>query len=229
MKKVLIFRGGWEGHDPVRVSDRFAAMMREDGCMVDVFDTLDCLADAAKVASYDLIIPCWTMGSISDDHVQNVSMAVAAGTGLAGCHGGMCDAFRQNTDWQFMTGGQWVAHPGDTVRYTVNIHRGANAITAGIDDFEVCSEQYYLHVDPAIEVLATTRFPCPAADPSAPYTANRPIDMPVVWTKFWGKGRIFYCSLGHDLTVFDNVPQAQLLMRRGMHWAAQTAEGASDR
>jgi type 1 glutamine amidotransferase len=129
----------------------------------------------------------------------------------------MCDAFRNSTDWQFMTGGQWVAHPGnDGTEYTVHICHGSSPITEGLSDFTIVSEQYYLHVDPAIEVLATTRFP--VAD--GPHVSNKPVDMPVAWTKYWGRGRVFYCSLGHRDNVFEKYPEASLLMERGMLWAA---------
>lgn len=223
MKKALLFQGGWDGHQPKEVSARFARILKENGFQAEVVDSLDPLADLEMLMQLDLIVPCWTMGGIPPEYVQNVSKAVASGVGLAGCHGGMCDAFRQDTEWQFMTGGQWVSHPGgDGVSYTVNIRHGSSPIVEGLDDFEVCSEQYYLHVDPAVEVLATTRFPV------VPYyhIANKPVDMPVAWTKFWGNGRLFYNSLGHHDDVFEKSPLAEELMRRGMLWAAQGKEYA---
>lgn len=218
MKKALIFQGGWQGHEPVLTSKRFAGLLEKNGFEVKISDTLDCLADESELETYDLFVSCWTMGEIKDDYVKNLSKAVAAGTGLAGCHGGMCDSFRQSTEWQFMTGGQWVSHPGcDGVEYTVNVIHGSSPITAGIPDFKVKSEHYYLHVDPAIEVLATTRFPLVEYY----HSTNKPVDMPVAWTKFWGAGRVFYTSLGHHDDVFENFPESQLLMERGMLWAAR--------
>ena len=217
MKKVLIFQGGWDGHEPKLTSARFARMMEEAGYAVEVYDTQDCLADAEKLMEYDLIVACWTMGTIPGEYVQNISRAVANGTGLAGCHGGMCDAFRDNTEWQFMTGGQWVSHPGgDGVKYRVNIRRGSSPLTTGIEDFDVCTEQYYVHVDPANEVLATTRYPVV----NYYHAANGEVDVPVAWTRRWGHGRVYYCSLGHHDDVF-NAPQAQEMMRRGFLWAAE--------
>lgn len=223
MKKVLIFQGGWDGHEPERVSARFARLLTEEGFSVEISDTLDCLADADRLMCLDLLVPCWTMGEISWDYVGNISRAVASGVGLAGCHGGMCDSFRENTEWQFITGGQWVSHPGgDGQTYTVNIRPGSSPITEGLTDFSVTSEHYYLHVDPAIEVLATTRFPLV----SYYHIANKPVDMPVAWTKYWGNGRVFYTSLGHQDRVFEESPAAQELMRRGMLWAARGREYA---
>ena len=217
MKKAWIFQGGWDGHEPKLTSARFAGMLRKNGFEVEIFDTLDPLADPDALMALDLMVFCWTMGEIKPEYTRNVSRAVGAGVGLAGCHGGMCDAFRNDTEWQFITGGQWVAHPGgDGVEYTVNICHGSSPITEGLEDFPVCSEHYYLHVDPAIEVLATTRFPVVQYY----HCANKPVDMPVAWTKLWGNGRVFYTSLGHHDDVFEKSPSAAVLMERGMLWAA---------
>ena len=219
MKKALIFQGGWDGHEPQLTSKRFAGLLEKNGIAAEIYDTTDCLADFEKLLTYDLIVACWTGGELKWEYSQNVSEAVARGVGLAGCHGGMCDAFRNDTNWQFMTGGQWVSHPGgDGVEYTVNIRRGTSPLVEGLEDFTGKSEHYYLHVDPAIEVLATTRFP--NANVNYYHSANKPIDMPVIWTKYWGLGRVFYNSLGHHDDVFVNSPNAEILMERGMVWAA---------
>ena len=223
MKKALIFRGGWDGHEPVLVSERFGRLLEKHGVSVDICDGLECLKDLDNLMTYDLIVACMTMSDIPREYVRNVTEAVSLGVGLAGCHGGMCDAFRQSTEWQFMTGGQWVSHPGgDGVEYTVNICHGTSPITEGLEDFKVCSEHYYLHIDPAVEVLATTRFPLV----SYYHAANKPVDMPVAWTKYWGLGRVFYCSLGHHDDVFDKSPSASVLMERGMIWALEGKEFA---
>ena len=140
MKKVLIFQGGWDGHEPQLTSKRFARLMEEEGYECEIYDNHSCFDDADKLCEYHLIVACWTMGSIDGKHTRNIARAVGRGTGLAGCHGGMCDAFRNDTEWQFMTGGQWVSHPGgDGVEYMVNINHGSSPITAGLEDFPVKS------------------------------------------------------------------------------------------
>lgn len=225
MKKALIFQGGWDGHEPVLVSKRFAEILRKNNYEVTIYDTLDCLSDVNELKKLDLIISCWTMGEIDNQYVKNISEAIGEGVGLAGCHGGMCDSFRNNTEWQFITGGQWVSHPGgDGVEYKVNISHGSSPIVEGIDDFMVCSEHYYLHIDPAIEVLATTRFP----SVNYYHISNKAVDMPVAWTKFWGNGRVFYTALGHHDDVFDKSPDAQVIMERGMLWAGAGKQYAID-
>jgi len=151
----------------------------------------------------------------SDKQVAGLIEAVKNGVGLAGWHGGMCDSFRNNTTYQFMTGGQWVAHPDGIVEYTVNIVNHTDPITKGIPDFKMKSEQYYMHTDPGNQVLATTTF---GDNREAPWVKGTV--MPVVWKRRWGQGRVFYSSLGHVVADF-NVPEAREIQRRGILWAAR--------
>lgn len=217
-KKALIFHGGWDGHEPVQVAEVFRNILQNEGYAVQASDTLDVLLDTEKLKENDLLVPVWTMGEITNDQCSSICAAVEAGSGLAGCHGGMCDAFRNSTEWQFMTGSQWVAHPGnDGTAYVVNMKKNMpSPITEGIGDFSVTSEQYYIHVDPAVCVLATTAFPVV----DGPHAPNGKVEVPVVYTKYWGKGKVFYNSLGHHADVFD-IPEAKELMRRGFLWASR--------
>ncbi|HZT42057.1 MAG TPA: ThuA domain-containing protein [Chthonomonadaceae bacterium] len=216
-RKALVVWGGWMGHEPDQVAEIFEKQLRQNGFQVEVSDTLDAYLDVNKLKALDLIVPIWTMGTIKGEQLNPLLEAVKSGVGLAGCHGGMCDSFREATEYQFMTGGQWVAHPGnDGVEYTVRITDPGHFITQGTpSEFAVKSEQYYMHVDPANKVLATTRFP--TAD--GPHVPNGPVDMPVVWTKYYGKGRVFYNSLGHVANIMRQ-PDPLRLMTRGFLWAA---------
>ena len=213
MKKALIFRGGWDGHEPVETSEIVAAELRKRGLEVDIFDDQDCLLNKNLADTYSVIIPVWTMGEISDDAEKALLNAVSGGVGIAGWHGGMCDAFRSHTDYQFMTGGQWVAHPGGVIDYKVKVVSD-DPIVKGIEDFEYRSEQYYMHVDPGNEVLATTCFNgdiCPWINGTV---------MPVVWKRKYGQGKVFYCSLGHVAEEFKKYPQFLEIVVRGILWAA---------
>lgn len=215
--KALITWGGWPGHEPDKVAALFATDLRAAGMEVQVSDSLAVFDDAEALKILSLIVPIWTMSSIDKARAENVATAVEAGVGLAGCHGGMCDAFRDNVLWQFMTGSQWVAHPGnDGVRYTVRITDPGNSLVAGIADFEVVTEQYYLHVDPAVKVHAVTDFPVVPG----PHSPNGPVEMPVAYTKMWGKGRVYYNALGHHADVIDHGAPREMI-RRGMAWAAR--------
>jgi uncharacterized protein len=214
--KALITWGGWDGHEPDKVAALFQGWLTEAGAEVTLTDSLECFDDAQRLASYDLIVPVWTMSKITKEQAQNVADVVAAGTGLAGCHGGMCDAFRENELWQFMTGAQWVAHPGnDGVDYRVRIVTN-DPLVAGIGDFDVVTEQYYLHIDPAVKVHAVTDFPLV----EGPHSVNGAVEMPVVFTKGWGRGRVYYNALGHKADVIASGPAAELL-KRGLQWAAR--------
>ena len=226
--KALISWGGWDGHEPDKVAAIFQAILEADGLAITLTDNLSCFDDAEALQTYDLIVPVWTMSELSKEAAINVSEAVSRGTGLAGCHGGMCDAFRENTLWQFITGANWVAHPGgDGINYTVQISDPEHELVAGISDFSVSSEQYYLHVDPANHVLATTRFPTVTWY----HSPNGPVDMPVAWTRRWGLGRVYYNALGHKANVIADGPAHEML-RRGLLWAAKgraAAVAASER
>jgi hypothetical protein len=219
-KKALVVWGGWDGHEPKQVGEAFTEGLRAHGFEVEVANTLDAYRDGEKLKALDLIVPVWTMGKIEREQEKPLLEAVKSGVGIGGCHGGMCDSFRQNTEYQFMTGGQWVAHPGGGgVKYMVNITDRAHFITKGLDDFEVTSEQYYLHVDPANRVLATTTFPTV----DGPHAPNGKVKMPVVWTKFYGKGRVFYTSLGHVAGVVAQ-KEVRHIWVRGLLWAAHGEE-----
>ena len=245
-KKALIVRGGWEGHDPIEVSEFYKAILVKEGYDVEISDTLETLENEKKILDLDLILPHWTMGTITKEQYGPVLKAVINGVGIAGIHGGMCDAFHDGIDWQFMTGGQWVAHPGgQKVKYTVNIKQGSHEIVKGLTDFNMESEQYYMHVDPAVNVLATTRFPAgkgpfipdlnsdlepnsgfgvwnfePETAFTGPHVLNGTVDMPVAWTKYFGKGRVFYTSLGHIISDLQE-PQLAEMIKRGMLWASK--------
>lgn len=214
--KALIVQGGWDGHQPKQVSDIFAHVLREDGFEVTVSDTLEAFKDGEALKQLALIVPVWTMGKIDWGWGNNVVAAVASGVGIAGCHGGMCDSFREHTEWLFMTGGQFVGHPGnDGTPYTVHMGPVRHPITAGIRDFDVKTEQYYMLVDPANTVLAHTRFP----NKPGPYDVNGPTLMPTMWVRNWGKGRVFYSALGHQADIVAMEPHLTIL-RRGFLWAA---------
>ncbi|MGY0691434.1 ThuA domain-containing protein [Virgibacillus sp. FSP13] len=216
MKQALIFQGGWDGHEPEEVARILAGILKEENFDVKVTNTLTTLEEE-DLNTYDLIVPNWTQGTIKNSQLRPLIDAVANGTGLAGLHGGLGDSFRWEPEYQFMVGGQWVAHPGnDGITYNVHIVDPDQPLTRGMKDFTVVSEQYYMHVDPAVKVHATTRFP--VADGA--YQTNGVVDMPVVWTKSWGKGKVYYCSLGHIAEIV-RMPEVIQLMRNGFIWASR--------
>jgi type 1 glutamine amidotransferase len=208
VKQALIVWGGWDGHQPEEVAGILGGLLRDENYDVEISDTLDSFRDAERLQRIDLIVPIWTMGTIEKEQLGPFLEAVKeGGTGVAGCHGGMSDAFRKEVEYQYMIGGQWVAHPGnDGVTYDVNMVSNDHPLTSGISDFEVISEKYYMHIDPVIEILATTSFD--------------QVKMPVVWTKTYGKGKIYHNTLGHQANIVQMPPVLEL-MRRGMLWATR--------
>ncbi|MDM0079593.1 ThuA domain-containing protein [Variovorax sp. J31P179] len=213
MREAMIVWGGWMGHEPDQAAKIVSDMLTEQGFKVRVETSTKAFADPA-IADLSLIVPIITMSKIEKDELANLTSAVREGVGLAGFHGGMCDAFRDAVDYQFMTGGQWVAHPGNVIDFRVNIARPDDPVMQGIGDFDYRSEQYYMHVDPSNEVLATTTF----TGEHAPWIDG--VVMPVAWKRRHGKGRVFYSALGHVASEFQ-VPQMRTLLERGMLWAAR--------
>lgn len=214
MKTALMVWGGWDGHEPKQCVDIFAPFLQEQGFEVRISETLDVYLEQDYMQALSLVAPVWTMGTISAEQEAGLLAAVSSGVGIAGWHGGMGDAFRNNTEYQFMVGGQWVAHPGGVIDYRVNLTAPQDPIVAGLADFDMRSEQYYMHVDPGNEVLATTTFSgehCPWIEGCV---------MPVAWKRRWGTGRVFYCSLGHVAADFE-VAEARTIVERGMLWAAR--------
>ena len=233
MKHAALFVGGWEGHAPTTFGDWCAALLRANGFEVSVHDTLAPLEDPASMAHVDLIVPIWSsarsshqpeFGNMTKAEEDGLLALIAAGCGIGGWHGHMGDAFRDRPTYHFLIGGQFVAHPpgwpdnpvpsDDFIDYDVTITAPDHPIVSGIDSFRLLSEQYYMLVDPSNEVLATTTF----SGAHLHWIEGNVI--PVVWTRTWDKGRVFYCSIGHTLDDLK-VPQVTEIIRRGLTWAAR--------
>ena len=216
MKSALIVYGGWSGHDPEECAAIYRRWLHEDGYSVRMATETSAFADPS-IHDLSLIVPIFTMSKIEKAEAENLTKAVENGVGLAGHHGGMSDAFRDSVEYQFMVGGQWVAHPGNIIDYTVDVADPLDPIMAGVKSFPYTSEQYYMHVDPSNHVLATTTF----TGEHASWIEG--VKMPVVWKRKHGKGRVFHSTLGHQAKEFEN-PQMATILRRGINWAAR-AEG----
>lgn len=214
MRNALIVWGGWSGHDPEECAAIYRRWLHEDGFSVRVETNPEVFAEP-EIKNLSLIVPCITMGTISKEAAENLAAAIAEGVGMGGHHGCMADSFHDSPLYQFVVGGQWVAHPGGQIDYTVEVSRPDDPIMQGIPaSFPYHSEQYYMHVDPGNEVLATTTF----SGEHANWVEG--VVMPVAWKKRYGEGRVFYCSLGHRAAEFE-VPEMATILRRGLNWAAR--------
>jgi type 1 glutamine amidotransferase len=214
-RTALVVWGGWEGHEPKQCVDIFAPWLESQGLKIQISHTLDAYADLEKLKTLDVIVHIFTMSDIKPELERNLEEAVKSGVGLAGWHGGLGDAHRSAVEYQFMVGGQWVAHPGGVIDYDVDIINPDDPITRGLKKrFHMRSEQYFMHVDPGNEVLATTTF----TGEQATWIDGQV--MPVVWKKMYGRGRVFYTSLGHVAADFA-VPEAREIVKRGLLWAAR--------
>jgi type 1 glutamine amidotransferase len=210
MKTILIIHGGWEGHVPQEFTAILEPELSTRGFQCTVRDSLDALLEK-DLPAFDLVQVNWTMGELPAENTKRLSEAVRAGTGLAGIHGGMGDAFRGNIDFEWMVGGHFLGHP-HVGPYAVRLSRPAHPVCHGLPArFDYESEQYYLMVDPAVEVLAETTYARPEGE----------VAMPVAWTRRWGEGRVFYSALGHDPKEYRPGSPALQLALQGFEWAAR--------
>jgi len=214
-KNILVVWGGWDGHQPDVFAKKISEWASSKGARVTVSDSLGVYTNSELMKKQDLIIQYWTMGKITDEQSKGLIETIKSGTGLVGCHGGIGDSFRNNTDYQYMVGGQWVTHPGGKIDYTVQISNTGDPVTEGLQDFEIKNtEQYYMHVDPNVRVLAMTTF---NADHDNWIKGN---SMPVVWKRYHDKGPVFYISIGHNPEDFDH-PAVWTMLTRGIDWASK--------
>lgn len=229
-RTALVVRGGWDGHEPVQTTDSFIPFLTDHGYQVRVEDSTKVYADADSMATVDLVVQVMTMSTIEPDELKGLRAAVAAGTGLAGWHGGIADSYRNSADYLQLIGGQFAHHqakarPEDLkgeatdnfVRYTVNIvpEQAEHPIVAGISDFELETEQYWVLSDDYNDVLATTTIPARDFD-----AWHRPITCPAIWTRAWGQGKVFVCTPGHQLSVVDD-PSVRTIIERGLLWVTR--------
>jgi len=214
MKKVLLVAGGWDGHQPLKFAEVFANALKSKGVETTIETSLDVLGDEERLKGFDVIFPCWTMGTLTPEQSKIFLSTVHSGVAVAGIHGGMGDAFRGNLDYEWMVGGHFVGHP-HVGPYTVRIRDFASPITKDLPSiFDYNSEQYYLMVDPGIHVLADTEY----------VYDGRSVNMPVAWIRMWGKARVFYSALGHHPDEFEKFPASFQLAVNGVLWAAGLLE-----
>lgn len=217
-RRALVVRGGWDGHDPVGSTERFIPGLREAGFGVDIAEDLSVYDDAERIASADLIVHCWSMGALTGDQEANLVAAVRGGTGFAGWHGGIIGTNVANPAYLRMVGGRFLFHPDGFHDYTVSIDPAPAAdgeITHSLEDFTVHTEQYWVLSDSHSTVLASSVFEATTDSEWA-----EPVGMPVTWTRRWGAGRVFVCTLGHQVADF-HVPETAAMISRGLLWAAR--------
>lgn len=221
-KNIVYVYGGWKGHKPAESVDFMVPKLRAEGANVKVFESLSVYADEKLMVETDLIIQTWTMGKLTKKQFKGLEKAIMNGTGFSGWHGGLGDAFRDNLKYQFLVGGQFVSHPGGKIDHSIKIIDRKDRITQGIEDFDLKkTEQYYMLIDPNIKVLAVSILDRDKYGKSDKEENKiKGSTMPVVWKKNYGNGRVFYSSIGHNLTDFD-VPEVLKIQMRGFRWAAE--------
>ncbi len=228
-KKAIIVRGGWDGHQPEAATELFLPHLHSNGFAWEIFDSPAVYADAERMAGADLVVQCMTMSVIERDQALGLKAAIEAGTGYAGWHGGIADSYRASDEYLHLMGAQFAHHPGkhpdertgeqsdNYIPHRIDLAPAAadHPITAGLESFDLVTEQYWVLSDGLLDVLATTTLPARPWDPW-----HRPHSCPAVWTRNWGAGRIFACTPGHRVEILQN-PNVRAIIERGMLWASR--------
>jgi len=210
-KNVLLVWGGWDGHNPELFVNHIEKWLISEKANYKIHKGVSAYDNYEELMKYDLIIQSITMGQIGKEELNNLLKAVGNGVGFSGAHGGIADSFRNNPSYQFMVGGQWVFHPAGNIKFKVNILE--DELTKGIEDFDLFSEQWYIHYDPNIDIVASTTFN------GKDYPEIDGVVMPIAWKKIYKKGKIFCLTIGHNPDEFVNDENAWKLLSKGLLWA----------
>lgn len=202
--KTLLLTGG-PVHDGKAIGDVVFEAMNMTGKfdITRVHGDLDALL-TDRIAPFELVVFYWTMDQINESQKRGLMNHIAAGNGFVTFHSG-ADSFRGDPDYRSFVGGYFIGHPKYR-QYQVSVTENDSPITKDIVEFMITDEQYYLDYNPQVNVLANG--------------LHKGKTMPVLWTKDWGKGRIFYNALGHDAKACQQ-EVFQKLMIRGALWAAK--------
>jgi uncharacterized protein len=228
-RHALVVRGGWSGHQPVETTELFVPFLQRHGFLVRIEESPEVYADLDYMPTVDLIVQSMSRSRIEMNQFLGLQAAVEAGAGMAGWHGGIVASYPNTAQYLHMIGAQFVEHPGkhpdertgeqsdSYVAHTVNITElgRQHPITRDIADFDLVTEQYWVLHDDYLDVLATTT---QAVRPWDPW--HRPVTSPVIWTRQWGKGRIFVCTPGHKVDILQD-PNVRMIVERGLLWAAR--------
>jgi len=134
---------------------------------------------------------------------------VKGGKGIIGIHAAT-DNFYDWPEGMEMMGGKFTGHPwGGGGTWAVKIDEPDHPLTAAFkgQGFKINDEIY--RTDPPL-YSRSKQLVLMSLDMSDPTTRNvngfKPtdVDTGISWIKTWGKGRVFYCSLGHNNHIFWN-------------------------
>jgi type 1 glutamine amidotransferase len=200
--KVLVFTGG-SIHDGHGIGLSLEATLKKDDRfeVTRIENDLEALV-APKLDPFDVVVFEYTVGEITEAQKRGIMSAVASGKGFVGIHSA-ADSFRGDPDWEAFVGGHFITHPAYR-QFQVSVTDEKSSVTDGIAEFFITDEQYILDYDSRVKVLG-----------SGLYKGKV---MPAIWTKSWGKGKVYYMSFGHDPRSCEQEIFKTLLVR-AVRWA----------
>lgn len=183
--------------------------------------------DAEKLAAFDAVILALTTGewlrgsdfkdlsaeqqaervALEKQRQKNLLAFVSGGKGLVGIHAATDSYYERWPEFGEMIGGYFWGHPWRHVRnkVTIKIDEPNHPVAAAFkgQSFEL-SEEIFQFKDPYSRSKQRVLLSLDTAksDMDVPRIRRTDNDFAVSWVKPYGKGRVFYCSLGHIHDVF---------------------------
>jgi type 1 glutamine amidotransferase len=211
-RKILVFwlcKGYF--HDCIPVANKAIEVMgKKTGAYDVVFSDDMNMFDATKLAEFDAVLFNNTTRLEFNEPSQRQALLdfVKGGKGVIGIHAAT-DNFYNWPEAAEMMGGLFVGHPwtaeGTWAVKNIEPNHPLNAAFNG-ESFKINDEIYRVRKRSAGEnrrILLALDLDDPATK-SAKGVKETDRDMPVSWVKDYGKGRVFYCGLGHNNEIFFN-------------------------
>jgi type 1 glutamine amidotransferase len=226
--KVLIITGD-HGHAWKETTPYLKDLLTKAGMSVDVTETPSKDLTGDNLARYDVLLlnykdtkkggpeTVW-----SDANKKAFAEAVKGGKGLVVYHhassafvGG--DEFAKEFEQVIAGGWRRQGNHGKRHEFSVTVRKADHPITRGLPtEFRHSNDELYQNsvMLPGSEVLAT------AYSDKKIDAKNSDKHEPVVWVAAYGKGRVVENVLGHDVPAMKESPGFQVLLVRGVEWAA---------
>ena len=202
--KALIFVGT-EGiyHDHEGNGKYLTKMLNEtDDITADFSRDYNVLA--VGLDAYQTVLFYTDVGELTSEQEDGLLNYIKSGGGFFGLHTAAA-SFRDSEGYHGMLNGFFNGH-SPYMDFTVNVSDANHPISKGLDDYEVKDELYYLKHNPD-----TSHHLMHAYDNTKDETHV------MAYHHTYGKGRVFYYALGHDMVVLEN-PSFQEVIRRGVLW-----------
>lgn len=206
-KKILLYQGGRYSSKDVSFK-HFKNILTD--YIIDTFEDVQ-IFNSDKFFEYIAAIFYSQGGELTNKQEMNILEFIKAGRGFIGLHGASA-SFKSHSKYFEMLGGRFIEHKRVKSFKVINIEK-QHPITRGLEDFTVRDEPYRheFSMSKDIRILAIGDY----------QDVDNPNLEPIMWTKSYGEGRVFYCSLGHRTNSLKS-PIFQKIIQRAVKWVIKS-------